>query len=265
MYSKFASTAYQNSEASVTWCGIRLEDNQEFGQFLRETVSDRLNDSEGANDFQDHLRGLALTGMGTDALEAVLRSESFEERGWAAGEALAEAILMKAHGVVFPWNMERDKRNSFASLQGADIIGFQPINEGFQFVLGEVKTSSEASSPPGVMSGRSRDMGGQLVTLATDLSRIYTLLKWLLARVKGKEYEDAFNASCLRYFNSGNRAVSLFGILIRDTKVNEHDLSARGKKLGSLIYLPTACTLCALYLPWSVDMLVSKIREEGES
>jgi hypothetical protein len=56
---------------------------------------------------------------------------------------LAEAFLEDEQCVVFPWNMERDKRNPFGSLPGADIIGF--VGEGINchFALGEVKSSSE--------------------------------------------------------------------------------------------------------------------------
>ncbi len=63
--------------------------------------------------------------MGQAALEEVLSAEVPETRDWAAGEALAEAVLEAHHDVVLPWNIERDKRNPFASLPGAGIVGFQ--------------------------------------------------------------------------------------------------------------------------------------------
>ena len=43
----------------------------------------------------------------------------------------------------------------------------------------------------------------------------------------------------------------------------ERDLSVRGKALARSVSLPTVCNLCALYLPWSVDRLISHIREGG--
>jgi hypothetical protein len=57
----------------------------------------------------------------------------------------------------------------------------------------------------------------------------------------------------------------LFGILIRDTKVNEKDLSARGTALRKRFSLPTTCHLIAIYLPWSINELLAKIRNGGVS
>jgi hypothetical protein len=72
----------------------------------------------------------------------------------------------------------------------------------------------------------------QLDTLASNLSTICQLLKWLLPRVKNTAHEAAFDAACARYFNSGNRDVALFGILVRDQQAREEDLRARGQALA---------------------------------
>lgn len=97
----------------------------ELNAFLQGRVAARLNDSEGGEALTGHLRGLSLTGMGQAALEEVLAAEAPETRDWAAGEALAEAVLEAHHDVVLPWNTERDKRNPCFPLPGADIVGFQ--------------------------------------------------------------------------------------------------------------------------------------------
>ena len=86
-----------------------------FDAFLQGPVAARLHDAAGHDALTEHLRGLSLTGMGQDALEEVLAAEVPEARDWAAGEALAEAVLEAQHDVVLPWNTERDKRNPFAS------------------------------------------------------------------------------------------------------------------------------------------------------
>ncbi|NCC61037.1 MAG: hypothetical protein EOM12_08860 [Verrucomicrobiae bacterium] len=56
-------------------------------------------------------------------------------------EALAEAWLEKEHKVIWPWNMERDKRNANASLPGADLVGFVENGSEIRLILGEVKSS----------------------------------------------------------------------------------------------------------------------------
>jgi len=257
-------TAYQSAQGCVSWQGERAQDGDTFNGFLQGPVAARLNDTEGSEMLREHLRGLGLTGMGQTALEEVLSAEVPETRDWAAGEALAEAVLEAHHEVVLPWNTERDKRNPFASLPGADIVGFQRDGDSHRLALGEVKCSSEANWPPQTMrvSGRS-GMTHQIDTLASNLSTICQLLKWLLPRVKNTTHKKTFDVACARYFNSGNRDLALFGILVRDQEAREEDLKVRGKSLASRLQAPTRCFLIALYLPWPIARLPEVIRQGG--
>ena len=255
-------SAYQSEQGCVSWQGHRAQDGAAFNAFLQGPVTARLNDAEGCAALTKHLRGLSLTGMGQEALEEVLAAEVPETRDWAAGEALAEAVLEAHHDVVLPWNSERDKRNPFASLPGADIVGFQRDGDSHRLALGEVKCSSEARWPPQVMSGRS-GMAHQLENLASNLGTICQLLKWLLPRVKNTEHEAAFDAACTRYFNSGNRDLVLFGILVRDQQAREEDLQARGQALSGRLQAPTCCCLMAFYLPWPIARLPEYVGQGG--
>jgi hypothetical protein len=258
-----SQVAYQSTHGCVSCDGLRAQDGRELGAFLTGPVAARLDDAEGGAEFRDHLRGLSLTGMGQDVLEEVLAAEEPEARDWAAGEALAEALLEEHHDIVLPWNTERDKRNPFASLPGADIVGFQRDGDSHRLALGEVKCSSEAQWPPQVMSGRSGGIGHQLDALANNLGTVCQVIKWLLHRVKNTEHEQSFNQACARYFNSGRRDLALFGILVRDQDARESDLRARGSSLGSLLQAPTRCRLLALYLPWPISRLPVLVRQGG--
>lgn len=254
--------AYRSTCGCVLWEGLAAQDGNELNEFLTGPVAARLNDSEGNTELRSHLRGLTLTGMGHAVLEEVLAAEVPEERDWAAGEALAEALLERRHNVVLPWNSERDKRNPFASLPGADIVGFQRDGGSYRLALGEVKCSSEAKWPPQVVNGRS-GIGHQIDNLATDLRTICQLIKWLLYRVKRTEHEEAFNQACARYFNSERRDLALFGILVRDQEARDADLRARGRNLGGKLQTPTQCQLIAIYLPWPISRLPKLIRQGG--
>ena len=259
--SKTLSTlAYENQEQQVCWQGYNLSGNTAFDTFMTEDVAARLNDEKGSREFESHLRGLSLTGFGKDSLEAILDSKNPEERDWAVGEALAEAWLSRKHEVIWPWNMERDKRNANASLPGADLIGFVVCGTDTRLVLGEVKTSTEKKYPPQVMSGRSGHLGHQIDNLANNLGTVNQLLKWLSPRCKHNEFEELYSASLTLYFNSGNKAVSLFGVLIRDTKANELDLKDRGKALGCSLNAPTSCHLLALHLPCKIAELPERVK-----
>src|SRR5690625_3582762 len=151
-----SETAYGSTQGCVVWQGECANECAELTAFMQGPVAARLHDAEGGEALHEHLRGLSLTGMGQDALEEVLAAEVPETRDWAAGEALAEAVLEAHHDIELPWNNERDKRNPFASLPGADIVGFQRVGDPYRLAWGDVNCSLEANWPPQVMYGRSR-------------------------------------------------------------------------------------------------------------
>lgn len=254
-----STLVYEDHDKQVCWKGYNLSGNSVFDAFIKTDVASRLNDQEGTSEFESHLRGLALTGFGKISLEVVLDAETSEERDWAVGEALAEAWLSREYNVIWPWNMERDKRNANASLPGADLVGFVVDGADTRLVVGEVKSSNQNQCPPNVLYGR----GGlihQIDRLANDLGTVRTLLRWLMPRCKNTKFEDCFNASAILYFNSGNKAVSLFGVLIRDTKADARDLNGRGKILSRSLNPPTSCLLLALYLPFKIVELPERVK-----
>jgi len=256
--STFESLNFETSDRQVSWRGVSLIDCGDFDSFMTKDVSSRLYDSEEASQFKTTLRSLATTGFAEKSLEEILAAESLEERDWAVGEALAEAYLADRHNVTWPWNTERDKRTPKASLPGADLIGFEIDGQNVRLALGEVKTSGEIETPPGVMNGRS-GMKHQIDSLATDLSLILQLLKWLQSRCKGSEHETSFKVAVKLFLESGNKAIALFGVLIRDTSPNELDLKARGQAMARTMNAPTTCQLLALYLPLSIASLPKKV------
>lgn len=260
-----AILAYEDREQEVCWQGYNLLDNDAFNSFMTENVAVRLNDEKGFSEFKSHLQSLSLTGFGKSSLAAVLEASIPEERDWSVSEALAEAWLNERYKVIWPWNMERDKRNANASLPGADLIGFLVKGTEYRLLLGEVKSSTEKKYPPQVMSGRSGHMGHQIDNLANNLGTISQILKWLFPRCKGTEFEPVCKASLTLYFNSGNKAVSLFGVLIRDTKANPLDLRGRGKALASVLNAPTSCHLLALHLPCKIAELPERVKGRGTS
>ena len=156
------SLAYDEQDGSTSWLGVGLAAGDEFDSFMAASVAARLHVLSGFADFSAHLSGLAATGFGLTSLQAILDAEHSEERDWAIGEALAEAWLTRDHGVVWPWNMALDKRTPNASLPGPDLIGFVSQADKVRLVLGEVKSSSHAATPPGVMTGRTNLVAIQL-------------------------------------------------------------------------------------------------------
>lgn len=251
---------YQDNNRQVSWCGVKMEEGKGFNALMSGNVASRVNDTKGRDEFNACLRGLANTGFARESLDAILEAEVPEERDWAVGEAMAETYLTCEYEIHWPWNLERDKRNPRASLPGADLVGFRIAGEDVRLALGEVKTSTDVRTPPGVMSGRS-GMKHQIDNLAKDLSLIRQLLYWLLFRCKGTVYEASFNAAVALFLESGNKAVSLFGVLIRDTRPHVLDLQARARTLAGSLEVPTTCHLTAIYIPCAIADLPA--RAEG--
>ena len=258
----FETVCYEGRDGQVSWHGVSMKDGDGFNRFMTDDVASRLHDEEGNAEFEANLLGLANTGFARESLDSVLAAEISEERDWAIGEAVAEVYLGCEHKITWPWNMERDKRNPNASLPGADLIGFRIEGEDVCLALGEVKSSSDANTPPGVMNGRS-GMAHQIGKLANDLSLICRILKWLSPRCKDTQYETSFNTAVGLFLESGNKAIALFGVLIRDTQPNKLDLQARGRTLAGRLQDPATCHLIAIYLPCAIADLLSRISGGG--
>lgn len=259
---ELANLIYDHNDRQVVWQGIKIVAGDVFDSFITKNVASRLRDEEVEKDFRAHLRGLATTGFARTHLEAILAAEVPEERDWAVGESVAEAYLEKELNVTWPWNMQRDKRTPKASLPGADLIGFEIIDNTIRLVLGEVKTSADVEAPPNVMNGRS-GMIHQIDNVAHNLRLINRLFQWLFIRCRGTDYQTPFDAAILRFIHSGNKDVALFGVLIRDTQPNEMDLRSRGQSLAGILQNPTTCKLLAIYLPCTIADLPVRVLGEG--
>ncbi len=258
----FMTVSYAGQDRQVTWRGVKARAGGELDAFLVNDVAERLQDKEGDSIFATHLRGVAGTLQEQNSLNEILAAEWTEEREWSVGEAIAEAYLARGYDVVWPWNMARDKRHPRASLPGADLVGFRVTNGKARLVLGEVKTSSDPNAPPGVMSGN-KGMPHQIGGLAGDPSLIVRLLKWLFPRCKNTEHEARFNEAMTLFFSSGNKAVALIGVLIRDTDPSELDLKAGGRYIAERIQTPTTCRLIAIYLPFAISDLPARVAGGG--
>ena len=239
--------AYCGSANAVHWQGRVVHDVNRFRRYLTDVVRPRITDE--ISDFDAELRGLATTGMETRFLEGLLSAVPGPET-WELGEALAECVLGDSSDmqVNWPWNTVRDRRTPRASLPGADLVGFYSEDDTVLLLFGEVKTSSDSRTPPGVMSGGS-GMTWQLEQSATRLDIQHVLLRWLHARCLAQPYRDLFQSAVKRYMASEGKELLLVGVLIRDTTPSDHDLDVRGKSLSTQFDGLTRIELFAWYVP----------------
>lgn len=239
---------YSGNQESVNWEGRVVDSAGGFKRYLREVVRPRIADA--ASSFVPELRSLATTGMETESVERLLNAAPTSLENWEVGEALAECALRddSDRQILWPWNNVRDRRTPRASLPGADLVGFFCKNDDVVLLFGEVKTSYDTKTPPGVMSGGS-GMVWQLERSATCLDIQCELLRWLHARCRSQPYCDLYREAVKRYLASEGKELLLVGVLIRDTVPSERDLKARGKALSIRLKNPIHTELIAWYLP----------------
>jgi len=221
--------AYPHDVSTDCWRGLVIDDVSEFDLYLRGPVWNRLTDSEHEDTYANDLAALVTTGMAADTLKDLLDA-TVEPLDWEIGEAMAECLLVDEFGAIWPWNENRDKKTARASLPGADIVGFIGDGDETVFLFGEVKTSSHASNPPGVMSGRA-GLAHQIDTLATQLLAHNTLMKWVYARCNTPELLARYKTAASRYLASGGKDFAVVGVLLRDTPSHVDDLRTRGTTL----------------------------------
>ena len=232
----------------MQWEGRVIDDQERFGRYMRGVVRPRITDK--ASSFGTELQGLATTGLEIRFVERLLQAVPDPE-GWEIGEAFAECALRddSDRQVHWPWNTVRDRRTPRANLPGADLVGFYCDGSDVFLLFGEVKTSSDAHTPPGVMSG-SGGMAWQLERSAIRLDVQYALLQWLYARCRSESHHrELYRKAVERYLKSEGKELLLVGVLIRDTTPSERDLKARGEALSNRINDPTRVDLIAWYLP----------------
>ncbi|MCK9482480.1 MAG: hypothetical protein M0R38_12130 [Bacteroidia bacterium] len=255
---------FENFDECVTWRGKKFDDNEKFDKFLKVEVANKVIDKIGRDKFIGFINSLSITGLSSNNIKNYLSVNNSALPGWKVSEALAETFLEMEQQIVFPWSNVRDYKNPSANLAGSDIVGLYERENKWMFVFGEVKSSSEKKYPPQVMSNKKEHMGGQLDSIIKEEDAKFNLIKWLYFRVKNTDFFESYQNAVLTYVESESKHFLMVGVLVRDTEVDENDLSKLGNKLRNEINLPTKCNLIALYLPWDLKHLANKVSQRGE-
>jgi len=246
---------YGINESRTSYKGISLKEG--FEDYLISRVKNRFFDIEGTTELLNEFQKITSTGFEYNLLVDIFRFNPPIE-SWKIGESLAECYLEDFEGVKFYYHSGRDAKNPKANLQGADLVGFIEANDEIVFLFGEVKTSSDPSSPPKVLYGRS-GMIQQLERIKKDPKLRGTIIRWLGFKVKNlssttpfrKYYEKALKL----YIKEGTEKFHLIGILVRDTQPRESDLKQRYESLKNRLYEKVYLHLIALYLPISIEQM----------
>ncbi|ROL59900.1 hypothetical protein D9V87_03865 [Bacteroidetes/Chlorobi group bacterium MS-B_bin-24] len=227
----------------------------EYKELLKNEVKDKLLDTPQRNEMISNLKALK-SETGFEVSERLLidiqylQNPKVDVQDFRIGEAFAEVCLEKHFNCRFYWNELRDARNPKGNKTGADLVGFIEIGNEILFLFGEVKTSSEQKSPPQVMTNPT-GIENQLRDLYRDQNKRCILISYIQNKIglsKNRNFQNDFNNAILNYYRQNEGKYMLYGILVRDTDVNENDVRVSYNKLKNQILDPIGLRLLAIYV-----------------
>lgn len=185
-------------------------------------------------------------GFDTSSLQAQVQNPPMA-KDWEIGEAFAEVMLEDKFDASFPWRPSWDKRTPRASLPGPDMPGFHR-KERPRFLFGEVKSSSEAKSPPQVAHSGDDCLCQQVKRLMLSPSHRQQLIEWLLVRTKESAGWQPIFDEALKQYATGDACIC--GVLVRGgLPPNPDDMSGVQDEL-SAVSCAYDIILHVFYLPF---------------
>lgn len=194
-----------------------------------------------------------------------LQNENVDEQTFRVGEALAEVVLQEHFSCRFYWNELRDTRNPKGNKTGADLVGFIEAGNEVLFLFGEIKTSSEQKSPPQVMTNP-EGIEHQLKDLYQDPKKRLILISYIqnkIPLVGNEDFKSDFEKAIRNYYQQAAGKYLLYGVLVRDTEVNEKDIKPSYEKLKEEILGPIGLKLLAIYVPIEKEKWLNIMNEKS--
>lgn len=233
---------------------------EEMKQSLCTDVYDKLYDIK---ENMDLVNSLQETGFDKEVLINNIFPTDVKEC-WEIGEAYAQSYAESNLSAIIPWGIMRDLKKPGSSLPGADIVGLCSHSDGTYFLFGEIKTSSDKNCPPGVMYGE-HGLKQQLEDLCKKKELTNQLVKYLAYRLKGNKLWEKYADALKKYISSGQKAVHILGVLVRDVVPCDADLNMRAKSLEKFAVNDRTIELAGIYVPEDkIKEFPKIIREEYE-
>ncbi|AIL32722.1 hypothetical protein [Basilea psittacipulmonis] len=245
---------YQRGTHPVTALGFSYSE-MELNEALANDVKKIVFDVEETQEISNILQN---TGFVKESIEKIFNPSLISTENWRIGESIAQCYLSNHRQCFFPWHSHRDERQTKSSLPGADLVGFQIIDNHTYFACVEVKTSSENQHPPRVMTGNS-GLESQIKKIVENETSKSVLIKYLAYRCVNVNWEHLFKEAFQNFLENSNN-MRLFGFLIRDTKPNSKDIERSIENLAKYTSSNPYIEFLVLYLPdKSIPSLSSKI------
>jgi len=246
---------YQQKRGQTNLEGWGFDSGAECKTYLAERVRAKLQQSDSTTVLQEYLVEMADTGFDTSVLRKQVETPPIA-KDWEVGEAFAEVILEDNFEASFPWPTSWDKRTPKASLPGPDMPGFHK-KVSPRFLFGEVKSSSEAKSPPQVASSGNDCLCNQVKRLLTSHAHRQQLIGWLLVRAQdSSRWKPIFDEALKRYADG---EACICGVLVRGgLEPTSDDLAPVQNALTASVGTFDVMLL-AFYLPFDKSKWVSLV------
>jgi hypothetical protein len=259
----YAVDANRRSRAA----GFVWRDTESCREYFQKRVANRLRAADATEFLRDYLQRMPDTGFSLTHLR-IEAAQSRMLRDWEIGEAFAECVLEDWHGCLFPWPTSRDRREEEGCLTGPDLPGYClcPAKPA-RFAFGEIKSSSQKTSPPAVIFGVDKKAGndtlvGQLRRLLTEHTRRQTLIAWLGFRdTSDAEAGARFDRALRNYRDTGDCLI--IGCLVSGNRTeSEVDLEDACRALDDNV-AERELWLFAFYLPFEKADWPSLVAAKG--
>lgn len=234
---------YKINSNNIAAYGIS-HSKEEMELSLCTDVYDKLYDIKENKELVDNLQDTGFDKL--LIMEKIFPQEKKES--WEIGEAYAQAYAESNLSAIIPWGITRDIKKPGSSLPGADIVGLYTYNNEICFLFGEIKTSSDKNCPPGVMYGE-HGLKHQLEDLCEKKEITNQLVQYLAHRLKGTKLWAQYADAVKRYISSGEKAVHILGVLVRDITPTNADLNTRTKALEKFVSGGRTIELVGIYVP----------------
>ncbi len=245
------TSVYDVSDEHISCAAFQAPDAKKCAQWLATEVAPRVYDQDTIDGFADDVAALAVEGFDNTALLEYVDAPPTKPGLHDIGESVADLFLIEKDGLLLPSNRRRDLRTPKGSLPGADIAGYSKTAHGnYQFAFGEIKTSTDAASPPSVMTHSDHGMVAQLIRLNNSLEIRRQLIYYLRSRRASTELTLAYSSSMESLAQGEYR---LFGVLVRGVAPASSDVLKPVAKLRANISSDKKCSVYVLHADLAFD------------
>ena len=243
------STAYEHLNGRKKYRGLVLKDS-EFRKYLNTRINEKFYDVDGIQDLQKIFDDIHLTGFDPETLKSLFENAQ-TPLDWKIGEKISECFLEDYGDSIFPYNDNRDAKDSKSNLPGTDMVGFVKIGTSTLFLFGEVKTSDQDKNPPSVVHGQD-GLIHQLNEIKDDPTKRKELILWLGHKISplsdDNKHKIAWQDAAISYHGIAQE-FKIFGVMIRGVTPDEKDLKPVFEKVVLNMRNETYFELLSLYLP----------------